>query len=207
MIKKFVSLYDLDEIESTLLINMYVTVEGNCEELENSDTSSVITLSIPLTTKTVGIDMKYDLVNDNADNLMVCKRASSSSIIFLFFSLFILAIDGYFIYTITRYVISTRTAESIYERELKKILNNYRSYIQKINNEFDLTGYQVLKVSTFTDLLEIRDTIEEPILTIENNMKTGVYFLILSKTKILYSYGLKVSDIKDRLESDKNEEI
>lgn len=110
--------------------------------------------------------------------------------------------DIYLIVSLIRYVISTRTAESIYDNELKKILNNYRSYIKKINNQFDLSGYQVLKIDTFTDMLEIRDTIQEPILMIENKDKTGTYILIPSKTKILYSYGLKVSDIKKQMKDD-----
>ena len=68
-----------------------------------------------------------------------------------------------------------------------------------VNNDFDLDGYQVLKVDTFTDMLEIRDTIQEPVLMAENKTKTGVYFLIPSKTKILYLYGLKVSEIKKQM--------
>ena len=53
----------------------------------------------------------------------------------------------------------------------------------------------MLKVDTFNDMLEIRDTIQEPILMVENN-KNCTYFLIPSKTKILYSYRLKVNAIK-----------
>ena len=108
--------------------------------------------------------------------------------------------DLFVIYCLAKYVVSTRTAENIYEAEIKKILNNYSSYIQKINNDFDLSGYQVLKVDTFTDMLEIRDTIQEPILMLENKTKNSTYFLIPSKTKILYSYGLKIDEIKKQLE-------
>lgn len=203
LIKRFVSVYDLDKYESTLLINMYVTVDGNCDD---ENTSSVMTLSIPLTTKTVGIDIKTDLQTDNEDNIMVCKSADEFATIFLIISLIIFVIDCYIIYRLSLYIIKTRTAESIYERELKKILNNYKSYIQKINNSFDLKGYQVLKVDTFTDMLEIRDTIGEPILMVENSKKNGTFFLIPSKTKVLYLYALKVNDIKKRLGSDIDEE-
>ena len=49
-------------------------------------------------------------------------------------------------------------------------------------------------------MLEIRDTINEPILMIENAKKTGVYFIIPSANKILYTYGLKVVDIQRDLE-------
>ena len=70
---------------------------------------------------------------------------------------------------------------------------NYGSYIQKVNNELELEGYQVLKIDTFHDMLEIRDTIQSPILMVENKEKTRTYFVIPS-SKILYTYCLKVKD-------------
>lgn len=203
LISKFVNVYDLSDVESMLTINMYVQVFGECDEIENADTDSVISLSIPLTTKTVAIDMKYDLVDETHKNLMACKNDSTNSILFIVVSILVAILDLILIFKLIKYIIDTRTAESIYEKELKKILNNYKSYIQKINNEFDLTGYQVLKVDTFTDMLEIRDTIGEPILMVESSSKNKCYFLIPSKTKIVYFYGLRVSDIRKKISKNK----
>lgn len=199
LIKQFINMYDLDDIESTLNINMYVNVISSCDEFaEDNSNQSVVTLSIPLTTKTVGIDINSNII-DNTNNILACKDNDGFNVLMIVLILTTTISDLALIICLMRYVIGTRTAESIYDRELKKILNNYRSYIQKINNNFDLSDYQVLNVDTFNDMLEIRDTIQEPILMVENKGKTGVYFLIPSKTKILYSYGLKVSDIKKKL--------
>lgn len=199
LIKKFVSIYDLEDVESNLIINMYVDVLGECEDLENGNTNSVVSLTIPLTTKTIAIDIGYDLIDEGNESFMACKKADPIYYIYLVVSIIFCLIAFLLIFSLVKYIIITRTAETIYERELKKILNNYKSYIQKINNDFDLDGYQVLKVDTFTDMLEIRDTIQEPILMAENKTKTGVYFLIPSKTKILYLFGLKVSEIKKQM--------
>ena len=97
------------------------------------------------------------------------------------------------------YTKKTRTAKSVYQKELKKILNNYSPYIQKVNGSFNLRGYQVLRINMFTDMLEIRDTLQQPILMIENEKKDGVFFIIPSNTKILYVYGIKVSDIEKEM--------
>lgn len=199
-IKKFVTTYDLEDIESTLSVNMYVNVAGSCADYEEeSYNESVVSLTIPLTTNTVAIDMNYDLVDTN-DNVMACKEDNEYSYLILVVSILGFGSAIGLTIAVIRYILSTRTAEDIYSSEIKKILNNYSSYIQKINNDFDMHGYQVLKVDTFNDMLEIRDTIQEPILMVENKTKDGTYFLIPSKTKILYSYRLKVSDIQDRLE-------
>lgn len=196
LIKKFVSVYDLENIESTLNINMYVNVIGSCEEFEENEAkASVMSLSIPLTTKTMAIDISNDLINSE-NNLMKCKSVYNFNFIFLFVGIVLtFGSLGLIVFTI-RYEIKTRTAENIYERELKKILNNYSSYIQTLENDFEFKDYQLLKVDTFTDMLEIRDTIRQPILLKENDDKTGAYFVIPSNTKILYVYRLKVSDIK-----------
>lgn len=199
LIKKFVNIYDLEDVKSNLIINMYVDVLGECEELGDGSTNSVVSLVIPLTTKTVAIDISYDLVDVGNESFMACKKANPIFYIYLVVSIVFILVAIILIYKLVRYIIITRTAETIYERELKKILNNYKSYIQKINNDFDLDSYQVLKVDTFTDMLEIRDTIQEPILMVENKTKTGVYFLIPSKTKILYLFGLKVAEIKKKM--------
>ena len=99
-----------------------------------------------------------------------------------------------------RYIIKTRTAESIYEKELKKILNNYGTYIQMLGNDFYFKDYHMVKVDSFNDMLEIRDTIRQPILMRENQEKTGAYFIIPSSTKLLYIYRLKVSDIEKEIQ-------
>ena len=130
---------------------------------------------------------------------MACIEKSPFNFLFLVVAVVMFIIEIIVLVILVKYIIKTRTAESIYQRELQKILNNYKSYIQKINNSFDLSGYQVLQVDEFTDMLEIRDTLGQPILMTENKEKTGVYFIIPSNTKILYTYSLKVSKIKKQM--------
>lgn len=202
LISRFVEVYELDNTISTLNINMYINVIGACEEFgENKENESVISLSIPLTTNTVAIDLSDNLVN--AENkLMQCKEVYENSFIFIIFGTLFSIIDIILIVATIRYEIKTRTAENIYEKELKKILNNYGSYIQTMSSDFDFKSYQMLKIENFNDMLEIRDTIRQPILMKENDNKTGAYFLIPSNTKILYVYRLKVSDIKKEMKKE-----
>lgn len=200
LIKRFVSTYNLDKAVSTLTVRMNVKVLGECEKFEDIDKVSSFALNIPLTTKTVAIDLERDLVDTDEENFMLCNNKSNiiSNISLLLVFIFVIC-EVVVIVVLVKYVIKTRTAETIYQKELKKILNNYKSYIQKINTTFELKGYQVLGVDSFTDMLEIRDTLQQPILMTENKEKTGVYFIIPSSTKILYLYSLKVSTIKKNM--------
>ncbi len=202
LIKSFVRIYDLEDVSSTLTIHMYVSVLGDCEDsVSNDNRDSVITLTIPLTTKTVAIDIGSDSVSNDTHFIACQQNHLLSPFIFLAFLLFLI-IDICVIIKLILYTIQSRTAQNIYDKELKKILNNYKSYIQKIDNDFPMEKYQVLKVNTFTDMLEIRDTIASPILMVENKKKNGVYFCITGNNKILYVYGLKVQDIKKKMKSE-----
>ena len=199
LIKKFVYVYNLDNIESYLNVIMNINVLGSCNNLNTKKESNLL-LSIPLTTKTVSFDVSKSLNDSKSNNLIACKNSSSFNFIFIVLFIITFIIEVLFIIILIKYIIKTRSARSIYQKELKKILNNYKSYIQKINNTFDLKGYQVLQVDDFTDMLELRDTLNEPILMTENKEKTAVYFIIPSNSKLLYIYSIKISNIKRQME-------
>ncbi len=217
LIKQFVSIYGLDDITSTLTVSMYIDVVGSCESFENdSNNESVISLVIPLTTKTVGIDIKNNLI-EASDNVIICNDSSPLTVIYILVSIIFLAINVFFIYKLVCYIIKTRTAETIYDIELKKILNNYHSYIQRIKNNIDLKngsvlkiddhliykGCQFFKLESFTDMLEIRDSLNAPILMSTNDTNTATYFIILDvNNKAVYTYGLRVTDIKKQMKKE-----
>lgn len=196
LIKKFVTVYNLENTESTLNINLYVTVAGSCEDIKTTEKKeSVISLNIPLTTNTVAIDISNDLSNTN-NNVLRCEAKSGILMLFMIVGIISIVTALILVVIVIRYIAKTRTAETIYEKELKKILNNYGTYIQMLGNDFYFKDYYMLKVDSFTDMLEIRDTIRQPILMRENNEKNGTYFIIPGDTKLLYIYRLKVSDIE-----------
>lgn len=190
IVKKFKTTYGLNNVESTLVIKMYVDVVGTCSDIDGkADSGTVVSLNIPLTTKTMSIEMSSDLTN-NKDNLLICKKGKKVSYLLVLSLLFVIGGIGVSIY-LSLYIVRTRTVDDVYQKELKKILSNYHSFIQKVNNKFNLVGYQVLKVDTFIDMLEIRDTLQQPILIVEQQGKSEVYFIIPSNTRLLYVFSLK----------------
>ena len=60
-------------------------------------------------------------------------------------------------------------------------------------------NYSQFYLYSFNDMLEIRDTLQQPILMVENKDKSGVHFIIPSNTKLLYKYTLKQSDIEKQI--------
>ena len=197
VVKSFINIYKLDNIESNLIIKLYVKAVGSCSEFKDDENiDSVVSLIIPLTEKTMSIDISNDLV-DNNHSILICP-SNNHTMLYLFISIFLIVTDISLIIYLIIYIKRTRTERDIYNIELKKILNEYHTYIQKVNNTFDLKGYQLVVIDTFDDMLEIRETLSQPILMVENKEKTGTYFIIPSTTKLLYTYTLRVNKNKKK---------
>ena len=86
----------------------------------------------------------------------------------------------------------TRDKHIDYASKVARILRNYKSYIQQINNDLDDSEYQVLLVNTFTEMLDIRDTLQRPVLFHENDDKTCANFYILTDTMVMYLFKIEV---------------
>ena len=217
LINQFVKVYGLDDLNSTLTISMHIDVVGSCESFESdSNNGSVISLVIPLTTKTVGIDIKNNLI-EASDNVIVCNDSSPLTVIYAIIATLLVVLAAFFVHKLVKYVLITRTAETIYDIELKKILNYYHSYIQKISNNVDVKtdgeslqidnsskfkDCQFFKLEAFTDMLEIRDSLNAPILMSTNATNTATYFIILDvKNKAVYMYSLRINDIKRQMKN------
>ena len=105
-----------------------------------------------------------------------------------------LIVEAAYISELTRYIIKFRTPEEVYKIELNKIISNYGSYIQKIISKLDFNKYELVTLDSFNDMLEIRDTIQEPILMYEEKEELKTYFIIPHKGNMLYIYELKIID-------------
>lgn len=188
LIKRFITIYDLDEALATLTINMYINIEGIDGNFKRQGTDEyIVSLDIPLTKKTVAIDLNTNLIGCE-DELIICKTKKTLWKNFLL--IILILIEVRYITELCRYITKSRKPEEIYKLELKKILSNYNSYIQKINNGFNMANYEVIMLDSFNDVLEIRDTIQEPILMYELKEKLKTFFIIPAKNRILYVYEL-----------------
>ena len=192
---KFINVYDLNDAESVLTIVMNISTVGMCDDFkENEENKSTISLAIPLTKKTVAIELSNDLI-ETENNIMLCESNKLNFIVLLIAIVLVILNLLLFVYLIN-YEIKTRTIDTIYLKKLRKLLNNYGAYIQELTDDFNFKGYQLIKIRTFEDLLEIRDTIKQPILMKENKEKNSAYFVIPSHFKQLYIYRLKIDEKK-----------
>ena len=176
---------------------MYIKVDGIYKEIKNGknidNNEYVVSLEMPLTTKTIAIEINSDIVKCRDE---VKVGTDSKSYIILSLAIILSIIEIYLIIILVEYIKCTKTPADIYKNELNKILDSYGEFIQRISNEFDINDYKLVYLDVFDDMLKIRDTIQEPILMKENKEKNSTYFMIPGKTNILYIYELNIDTIK-----------
>ena len=194
---KFLATYDLTgNTTSNIVVTLSVDVLSDCNAFSGSTVDAYTSeLRIPLTTKTVNIKMT-SAVPDSESKMIACTRGAgyeafkTTAIVLGVFEALVLLLMGAFIYL-------TRTEDITYTARVKKIVSQYKSYIQRIKTIFDHSGYQRVFVDTFDEMLEIRDTIQAPILMYENNDKTCAKFMIPTDSKLLYIYEIKIEGFEE----------
>ncbi len=189
--KDFIASYSLDEVESFLIVRMYVDVLGESQTFaEDNKNSYTVELFVSLNKNTVtpyvvtpAEQEEQKVLALNTNNTNILKMIVSGVGIGNLILIIILAL----------YVRLTRDKHIDYARKVKRIVSNYTSYIQKVNNPVTLENYQVLNVDTFTEMLEIRDTLQMPILMFENDDRTNTQFFIVND-RLLYLFEISVRD-------------
>ena len=187
----FIETYGLDKVTSNIVVTMTVDVLSECSAFGDSAMDRYMSeLRIPLTTKTVNVEMT-SAVPTGGEKMIACARGAGSEV-FKTTAIVFAVIDVLLALVLVAFIYLTRTEDSTYIARVKKITSHYKSYIQKINNMFDMTNFQVIMVDSFDEMLEIRDTIQAPILMHENADKTCTKFIIPTDSKLLYIYEIKV---------------
>ena len=193
---KFLKTYELQSTASNIVLTLEVDVLSDCEAFSGSAVDSYKSeLRIPLTTKTVNVKMTSTVPTAQA-NMIACTRGVGSEA-FETTAIVLGVIDALMIALLLAFIYLTRTPDITYASRVRKIISQYKSYIQKINNMFETKGYQIILVDTFDEMLEIRDTIQAPILMHENTDKTCCKFIIPTDSKLLYTYVICVDGYEE----------
>ena len=194
----FVNTYGLKNATSTLVVTMHVKVLSTCSEFENSSNENTyfVSLNIPLIEENFSI-FTTSSNTEGQSKVLACSNGVSQKV-FLILTIVFASIAAILAIVLTVFVFITRNEDVNYTNKVRKILSSYRSFIQQIDGQFDVTGYQVVPVKTFKEMLNIRDTIQSPILMFENIDQTVTEFVIPTNTnKILYTFEIRVDNYDD----------
>lgn len=178
--KKDYPLVDMSTLEVSLIIK-----EGNKEK-------ELSTITIPLTKEIYSISKK-EISNKVTKYSTTLNKALL--IIFIICIVLGLLFTIITIEKLVRFIYQTKPNEISYQKELNKILKKYDKYIINLENHNSIENPKdEYIVKSFQELLDVRNTLKEPILYYKiNDNKSEFYIQGKEKT---YKYIMKESDFK-----------
>lgn len=201
-INNLITQYKLNNTESELKLTMQVNVVNKSTGEKINKETNVMIATIPLDSKTVELTT-VERVKDNIGEIIVAQERIDASKKFLYIGISFFITGVIFIFFLFRYIVKTRRAEKMYEVELKKILFDYKSYVQKISEPINVKEYQIIRIESFQELLQMREELQSPILmyTEKNELKT-VFMMI--KDNMLFAFVLSSKLIRKKLIDNNN---
>ncbi len=197
IIQKFKSSYALSA-ESNLVLTLHVDIydlKGNKIKDVND---GLVKLTVPLTKQTINISMDTNNVNNSSSAAIYTDFAISNKL-FLALSFVCVLLMLVTIVSLIIFMIKTSKKKSIYDITLAKILREYDRLIVTSKKDIDIPE-DAVEVENFTELLDVRDNIEKPIVFYEIHKGLKSVFVVKSDVES-YKYVLKLAD----LEKKKNE--
>lgn len=187
--KDFVNEYGISNLTSVLNVKMHVKVNNHYED--------TVVMSMPLDVKTISVNLSNSPKGENQKFIKQENDNTKNIIYIILYSI----LEIILVVTLVVYLIVNKrnNAEYLYNKEINKIKNKYGAYIQEVYYTFDLTGYKMIRVRDFVNLLDIMDIINSPILMIENSKKNGCFFIVLTNTNFIYVYGIKIEEIEKKI--------
>ena len=200
--KEFIETYGLTA-NANLVVSLNVDVKGTKSEFDRTiSDSGVITLNIPLTTKTVDIQMDYELSNNKNAVLQYSEAIINNKALFTGGIAFII-LDILGIAAIVTYIVFTRDEKESYRVALNKILRDNERYIsetvitERVEDMLKTRSLRIEVVKSFNALMDIRDSLNKPILYHEEKLGEEAVFYIISE-RIGYIYVMSVEDFKKK---------
>lgn len=192
---EFVTSYNVKNTVNTLIVRMHVAVVGISESFAEDNTGEyVIELHVPLLETTVKPSVSTTIP---AGVQMIVAKDTTAQTVCMVLAIVFGSITLVGAAWLCVFIVFTRNKHIYYARKVKSLITNYKAYIQKILDEYDTTDYQVIRVAEFSELLEIRDTIRQPIFMYENEDQTAANFFVVTCVNSIYSYEIKVENDPD----------
>ena len=177
-------------------INSYAELETNFYVDSGNVIKKVSSISLPLTSEIFSVDVveakneKQNLTLENNSWVGINTSYGMVGIIFVLFGVL-----G--IIRLSRLVFKVMGTTSMYQRKLNKILREYDKYIVISRSDYVIdNSKRLIKVTTFGELLDARNTLEKPIVYVKvNNVKSEFY---VEDSESIYKYTLKEADFEGK---------
>lgn len=199
---KFKKTYGINTISN---LEIYFKINRNADIVttkgEELDANNFMLLNIPLSQKAINIKMQYDEIN-NYNNVISNSKIDINNLVLLIIGIVLLIFNIIFTIVCLRKISLIRD-NNIYDKYIKKILREYDRLIVITGTIPDFYKFNVFKVHTFNELLDVRDNTKKPIIYYNVTDYKKCYFYVKDDND-LYLLTLTATDIEKNNSLQKN---
>ena len=176
-------------------------ISANCDlvvsyNIQYSDSSNeisqnkVMTVSIPLSQQMINISKSESIYKNDSYVGTTTEATINKAMLILSMVFLIVTLTG--IIVLIKLIADKKKKESKYENFIKKTLREYDSYITTAKFEGNDSDKTVIKVESFKELLDVRNSVEKAIVYVKVDENTSKFMLIDNE---IYEYTVTRSEL------------
>lgn len=184
-------------VDSNFDIAMFIELDGkNIDAEENFKIDNEMKISIPLSEQIIEINDEYEEVSNN-QIINVEKLKKIKNVYFLVLGIFSFIIAVAILVIQILKVIQDEKKQSLYLRELRKLLHDYGDIIVEVKKAPKITKEKSIEVKNFSELVNAQIELRTPIVFSEV-IKNELGLFVLFNNEQAYYYTLKSTERKKK---------
>lgn len=196
----FKNQYGLDT-ESKLTVFMIVNKKNGENSNFVMDNDSIMNIAIPLSERAVDISLDYKEINETR-NIVEKQNVALQSIIMFVVAIVLIIIALIMLVRAMRLFNKLLKKKSIYDKYVGKILKEYDRLIAESTTLMSFEDKEVIKINKFTELLDIHDNLQKPIMYYSVVEHETCYFYI-NNDNVVYILTIEKADLEEQNEEKK----
>ena len=184
------------EADSKLTIYMLINAKNTKDSSFILDKSSVMSIDVPLSERSVDISMDYKEI-DETSNIVKKQKMTIKDIIPLVVSIVLIGLSLIMMIRAMRNIRLLHKKKSAYDKYVEKILKEYDRLIAESSTLISLEDKEVINIGKFTELLDIHDNLQIPIIYYEVAEHEKCYFYI-AHDKLIYLFEVNANNIDNK---------
>jgi hypothetical protein len=184
-------------MDANLVVTMSVNTYGEYPNfIKPLDSKQNLSISIPLSERTINVGVNSKDINNGSS---LSQATSSFGRNLTWYLLALVAMVALIVTTYISVMILVRNnrAKSRYDKTLTKIIKEYNQLIIEATHIPEIKNSQVVTVSDFDELLDVRETIQKPILHIKISHDKSLFAIEDGHTAYTYTlHGEKPRRVK-----------
>ena len=183
------------ESDSKLTVYMLINKKNGEDSNFTLDSSSMMNIVIPLSERSVDIKLDYKEI-DETSNIIKKETMTIKDYLPLIISVVFIIIALIMMVKAMRNINLLRKKKSAYDKYINKILKEYDRLIAESSSLLSFDGKEIININKFTELLDIHDNLQLPIMYYEEKEHELSYFYI-SHDNVIYLLKIDSNNVEN----------